>query len=138
LQDKSNWHMNTGKLQPALEPRRFSRRDLDASIEEITAHTATTADYATAVKDRLETLESDVAKHLWVLPEFAGPARSVLRDTLLRVEGLLQRLAAVRDGIECLPVQRTRPILTAGALAKQAPAAGKGSGTGDSPKRRAK
>ena len=134
LQDTSNWHMNTGPLQPALEPRRFSRRDLDASISEVTAHAATTADYAAAVKGRLATLELDVANHLWVLPEFAGPARSVLGDTLLRVEGLLQRLSAVRAGIENLPVQRTTPILTAGALAKQSPGAGKGSGTGASPK----
>ena len=134
LQNKSNWHMEQGQLQPALEPKRFSRRDLDASISEVSAHAATTADYAAVVKGRLATLESDVAKHLWVLPEFGKPAQSVLTDTLLRVEGLLLRLAAVKTGIENLPVQRTTPYLNAGPLAKEPTAAGTAPRPGASPK----
>ena len=111
LQDEANWLMDYGNVGPVVEPKRFSQADLDASLAELHEHQRKTEVYRDGAKGRLSSLEAEVAKHLWVLPEFAEPARATLQDTLGVVDGLLSRLGAVEAGIRRLPVLQRRPIL---------------------------
>lgn len=110
LQNEASWITNPGQIGPAMEPKRFSRVELDANLGELREYQAKTQAYRQGVDFRITSLAAEVTNHLWILPEFAEPARSTLNYTLGVVDSLLSRFALVEAGIRQLPVLHRRPI----------------------------
>ena len=61
------------------------------------------------VEKRIETLENDVRKHLWVMDDFAEPASRGLEKARGDAEGLIERLEKVIRGYKDLPRKEEEP-----------------------------
>lgn len=103
LADESNWFMVPGETTAALEPTRHKPVYVADSLRQIDAVRGDVREYHALLLAHIAALEADICSHLWVTPDFFGPASESLKVTKTDVEALLARVERVRQGFERLP-----------------------------------
>jgi MoxR-like ATPase len=121
LANPANWHTMQGSMPPAIEPTRHKRVYIDATLGELRGMRRQVEAYQRQLLAHLESLQAQVAVHLWVTPDFAEPATRSLEATRAEVETLLRRLDKLEQGFELLPVERPMPSTDAAPADPPAP-----------------
>lgn len=103
LADHSNWMVVDSQFPPVMEPLRHKHEYVQATLREVESIRADVADYAETLARHVGALEAEIATHLWVSADFAGPASASLGRTGRQVRQLLQRIVTLREGFEMLP-----------------------------------
>ncbi len=103
LADESNWLMEDVDLPPSMEPTRQKPEYVERCLHDLDGLAENVRRYQAALAAHIASLDADIRAHLWVTPEFAGPAAASLQGTAKEVEGLLRRVAAAREGFTMLP-----------------------------------
>ncbi|TNF24058.1 MAG: AAA family ATPase [Deltaproteobacteria bacterium] len=103
LADQSNWLMEDIGLLPLLEPTRHKGFYIDQCIRELDGLMSDVDSYSDRLHAHVYSLEAEIREHLWVTPEFVGPAAQTLARTRQEVDTLLARVAKLREGFDGLP-----------------------------------
>lgn len=103
LADRNNWLMEEVDLTPVMEPTRHKPAHVDACLHDIEGLDADVRAYQGRLLQHIASLEEEIRSHLWVTPDFVGPASESLARTRAEVETLLARVGKVRDGLRLLP-----------------------------------
>ena len=103
LEARANWFIVTDDLPPLIGPTQHRRVYLESCLREIDQLAGEVDAYRAKLEAHIESLHDQVRIHVWVTPEFAGPAAAALDETRRVVEGLRQRVANLRKGFELLP-----------------------------------
>jgi MoxR-like ATPase len=93
----------SGALEQQLR-KRFSPAHVGARVAQLDQVIARARTERAPIAARLAALQSALHGRLWLPRELADALTGALRDTLDRVDALLERLAAARDGFAALPV----------------------------------
>ncbi len=96
-------------LSPALEPTRHEPDHIRDCLRQLGDFSTEMMAHKSEVEKRIETLENDVRKHLWVMDDFAEPASRGLEKARRDAEGLIERLEKVKRGYENLPRKEEEP-----------------------------
>ncbi len=101
--DPDNRLMRHESFAPHTEPVRYG----EAHIRERVAATQDLLDaiarHKQVLADKLESIGSDVAGHLWLDPAFAVPAQENLRESLRVIEALEGQIRELQEGFRQLP-----------------------------------
>lgn len=108
LSDRNNWLTVTVDLKPQIEPTRQKPAYVDACLADVDQVEADVQAYRRRLLAHIASLEAQIRTHLWVTPEFVGPASESLGRTRDEVDALLARVGKVRDGLRLLPRELTR------------------------------
>lgn len=108
----SSWLSAKGDLHPCMGTTQQKPEYIVASLAQIERVRRDVEAYRVQVVDHLAAMTATIARHLWVMPEFIPPAATTLNATLASVDGLLSRLAHVREAFELLPVEPPDTDLT--------------------------
>lgn len=103
LAERSNWLMTEVSLQPVLEPTRHKGSYIRDCTEQLDQLHHVVQSYQQQLLAHVGSLETAIRGHLWVTPEFVGPAAASLEQTGGEVKTLLARVTKVRKGFEALP-----------------------------------
>ncbi len=103
LADASSWAFGDAEFPPIIEPLRHKPEYVNACLREVESIRASVEEYKAKLAQHIAALETEIRTHLWVTPEFAGPAATSLNRTASEVNQLLQRVATLRTGFELLP-----------------------------------
>lgn len=104
LADTNNRLMEELELPALLEPTRHKPEYINACRGQIESLNVDISRYREGLLDHIASMEAEISSHLWVCPEFAGPARRSLDRTLVEVDGLLSRVDRLLNGFDTLPM----------------------------------
>jgi MoxR-like ATPase len=93
----------SGALEQHLR-KRFSPAHVEARVAQLDEAIARARAERAPIAVRLGAMQAALRGRLWLPRELADAITGALRDTLERVDALLERLAAARDGFAALPV----------------------------------
>ncbi len=103
LANSSNWHLEHHSLPPIMEPTRQKDAYVEDCVREIDELQGEVDSYKAQLEAHITSLNTSIRDHLWITPEFAGPASDSLRQTRREVETLRVRVQRLRQGFEMLP-----------------------------------
>jgi MoxR-like ATPase len=118
LTDPNNWLTETVDLPPYMEPTRHKVAYVRAAVDAIDLVMIDVEQYAAQLNAHMVSMEREIHDHLWVTPDFSGPAAATLKQTADTVVTLGRRLTEVRKGFEMLPQDTGEPKFPALAPAK--------------------
>lgn len=99
-------------LAPALEPMRHKEPYIKSCVGDLISLHEDVDQYRNRLLAHIRSLDAEIHGHLWITPEFAGPAAQNLARTHKDVEALLARIAKLRQGFEMLPKESPPPTAT--------------------------
>ncbi|MEY3142035.1 MAG: hypothetical protein RLY21_528 [Planctomycetota bacterium] len=105
LNDKQNWMTSSGTFEPLMEPTRQKRVYIERRVRDLREIRSQVVAYREQLDAHMRSMQADIQTHLWVSPDFAGPATAALEGTRREVEGLLQRVDDLWQGFEALPCE---------------------------------
>ncbi|TVQ94493.1 MAG: ATPase [Deltaproteobacteria bacterium] len=104
LADPKNRQMEEHELEPAMGPRQYPRSHIDGWTAQIDEVSEEVRSYLEGLSERLQSLDV-VRSHVWVPAHVATKAEETLHQSRDKARGLLERLAALREGFGALPVE---------------------------------
>lgn len=104
LADPANRQMEQHELEPAMGPRRYPQSHIGGWIAQIDEVSDEVRAYLEGLAERLQSLDV-VRSHVWVPAHVAVKAEETLHESRSKAEGLLERLATLREGFGALPVE---------------------------------
>lgn len=105
FRNDSNWLMKNHEFPALMEPTRQKKSYIDNQLNQIDALKGDIVKYQGQLDGHIKGLETEIASHLWVMPEFAVPAAQNLKKTKVDIQALLARVDRVREGFEMLPIE---------------------------------
>jgi MoxR-like ATPase len=110
LASPSSWLSAKGDLPAHTGTTQQKPEYISASLAQVDRVRRDIEAYRAQVVDHIAEMTATIETHLWVTPDFVQPAATTLGATLASVDGLLARLAQVREGIELLPVEPSEDV----------------------------
>jgi len=114
LGKRANWFPERTDLAPMMEPTRHKPAYVADCLDQIDAIAGDVQRYADRLDDHLSALKATISSHLWVTPDFVGPATSSLEETRGTVSSLSSRVDRLRTGFESLPQDSDADIFAGG------------------------
>lgn len=105
LANPDNWLMVETEHAPWMEQTRQKAAYVEASVNDIVSLREHVQAYKLSLLQHVADLEQAIRGHLWVTPDFAGPASESLDGTGREVAGLLARIDRLKRGFDRLPVE---------------------------------
>lgn len=109
LADEANRLTVPADLKPFLEPLRHPAAHIEGCKQELSAIKAEVVDYQRKLTAHISSLNASIQAHLWVMPEFSGPALESLNATAKTVDTLGRRVDALVAGFGQLPQAAPTP-----------------------------
>lgn len=122
LGDSSNWVKGNEEFVRLMEPTRHKDQYVTDVLRQVDELLGNVHDYADQLAEHVESLETQIRSHLWVMPDFAGVARATLEQTQRSVGELVERVLRVREGFDKLPREHERAAKATVAAPTPAPA----------------
>lgn len=101
--DSSNYFYQEGQFSAAMEPTRYSIHHIAGRLTEMGGILSQVEAFLAEIDGQITSLDGRLSDHLWVDPDFRGPALKHLEGRRNKVAKLEGRLRQVRDGFERLP-----------------------------------
>jgi MoxR-like ATPase len=96
-------------LKPFMEPLRHPVAHVVDCTQALNAVRADVVEYRRKLTAHISSLNADILAHLWVMPEFSGPALQSLQATAKTVDTLARRVDALVAGFGQLPQAAPTP-----------------------------
>ncbi len=103
LLDPENRYVEEQTNQPSMQPKQHSVSFIDGRLKETAQLAADIAQLQQALQSQLQSLDTTIGEHLWLMPDFAQQAKSSLSVALDRANQLLQSLQRVMESYQALP-----------------------------------
>ncbi len=103
--DPANALTETMKLEPLLVPKAHPRAHVESCLREVDELGRGVEQHMSGLDQQIRSLHTEIANHLWVTADFAGPAARTLDESRATVVRLRDRIGALRRGFEVLPVE---------------------------------